>query len=315
MRAYILCVHFYVRYVKCKQSEPAGRRHTHQTDRDQSACFGCCHTNSRSRLPASLTECTCMRAHCNCNCNCNCLQHTNCCCTYGMRGLDRLDGVHGGLYGLQHIVTLVSGRSLPRAVRQAASLLTHQSGGIIRIDLSTQDGNALVEVGRVRCGWAAIASLRLASFACIASTRLLPVSSHSIPLTRSGPPPRHTAYSAVPPPPSRSPSLCSPGRAEWVTSPAFVPSLPGLLQAVPLPRPTKQSSVSRARQRPLVQPASARFSLLLCLLHRLLGLATVEHARPPDAPGAPARYPVAAASAASPITSPGRPWFLLLFRV
>lgn len=33
-----------------KQSVPAGRRHAHKTDRDQSACFGC-HTNSCSATP------------------------------------------------------------------------------------------------------------------------------------------------------------------------------------------------------------------------------------------------------------------------
>lgn len=87
------CMHtfytyFYVRYVKCcKQSEPVGRRHTHQTDRDQSACFGC-HTNSRSCLPPSilpacLPDCTCMHA------GCTCLQQTNRFVAYGMRGLDR----------------------------------------------------------------------------------------------------------------------------------------------------------------------------------------------------------------------------------
>lgn len=94
-----------------------------------------------------------------------------------MRGLDGFNGFMAGCSGneLRHIIiTLVSGGSLPRAV-----------SGIIRIDLSTKDGNALVEVERVRRGRAAtMASLRLASFACIASTRLLAVSSHTIPLTK-----------------------------------------------------------------------------------------------------------------------------------
>lgn len=77
----------------------------------------------------------------------------------------------------------------------------------------------------------------------------------------------------------------------------------------------KQLSVSRPGRDLLCSLLFARVSLLFCLLHRLLGLAIVEQARPrmPQAPRA--RYPVAAASAASPITSPGRPWFLLLFRV
>lgn len=166
-----------------------------------------------------------------------------------------------------------------------------------------------------------MASLRLASFACIASTRLLAVSSHTIPLTKSGPPPRHSAYSAGPPP---SVVVSNQERARrvgaGVASPAVCALItwPASTKSRFLGQP-KRSSVSRPGRDLFSSLISACFSLLFlssfCLLHRLLGLATVEQARPPDAPGPPARYPVAAASAASPITSPGRPWFLLLFRV
>jgi hypothetical protein len=120
-------------------------------------------------------------------------------------------------------------------------------GGIIRIDLSTQHGNALVEVQRVRRGRAAVASLR-PRFACIASTRL-PVSSHTIPLTRCGPTHHrqrtHSHYqyytantiSAVPPP-SLAGGHTQGGQSRWWPHPPCFPYLACLNQSRFLGQPS-----------------------------------------------------------------------------
>lgn len=80
----------------------------------------------------------------------------------------------------------------------------------------------------------------------IASTRLLAVSSHTIPLTKSGPPPRHSAYSAGPPPSVCGLSLTKSGRPEWARSPALCPYYLACVNPGPaFSANQKQSSVSR----------------------------------------------------------------------
>lgn len=174
-----------------------------------------------------------------------------------MRGLDGFNGSMAGCSGneLRHIViTLVSGGSLPRAV-----------SGIIRIDLSTQDGNTLVEVERVRCGRAAtMASLRLASFACIASTRLLAVSSHTIPLTKSGPPPRHSAYSAGPPP---SVVVSNQERARRVGADVASPVVCALIT---WPASTKSRFLGQPKRSSVSRPGRDLFSSLIFAYFSLL---------------------------------------------
>lgn len=102
------CTHFvrtfmYVMLCQCKQSEPAGRRHTHQTDRDQSACFGC-HTQTLGLvshpqfcLPAYLTVRACMQTVPACSIPIAVRSR------HGTRGLDRFDGFMAGCMGCDTI--------------------------------------------------------------------------------------------------------------------------------------------------------------------------------------------------------------------
>ncbi|KAJ0121786.1 hypothetical protein J7T55_008953 [Diaporthe amygdali] len=141
--------------------------------------------------------------------------------------------------------------------------------GIIRIDLSTQDGNALVERADGFVA-AAIASLR---FACIASTRL-PVSSH----THHTPDQKRATASTTVRRQSRPPgdrvtslthSLTHSHRARaWVASP---------------------QSRLYGQQLSLSQPSKA--SLRLCLCLDTVSVWRLWNKPPPDAPGPPARHP------------------------